>query len=661
MKFKGTFLNKYCEEMTDILLKLNKDKTREEINDFVINTITNFDDVPDTVNNFTLSNQYIQDEEVPMTLMKLLNLYYNKKPIMTSYGVIYNQHEVAHNLNAEFVNYLMSERKVAKAKQFEGLNEGNKIKESFYEMLQKTMKLLNNSFYGVKCEKNSVFFNKLDGPSITYTGYSIITTSILAFEMFLSNNIKYDNVSDIIVLMNRIINKETNKPILKILDKDKIIGRKETYNRMIKLLEEPKQEDLDLIKIYIKNLNKEECNKIYYCNNFYKFLDNSKMKKYIQNILENKVIINPNKIDDETIIWRDELWELINDYVVYDYQIFNRAIRAYNLKRKSILGCDTDSNFLYLKPFYNWVDKTFGYKNYEGTDLDYTIANTAILFLSKYVQTALNRFTANCNIVKEKQPIINMKSELLYSRMMFTRNKKNYVGLLQSQEGNIINPPKIDMKGLAIKKASVNNRTREVFTNLIKEKVLHSKKIDIVDCLDTFIKFEEEIYHSLMNGEITFCTPGKCNDFESYKDVYRVQSARASLIWNVLVPENTIQTPAKVNVLKLNPDKIENIKDKFPEKYNAINNILLKSKIIKKYNENGEEYEEEQNKLCNYGLNIIALPKSLETIPDWIIPLIDTDTIIEDNIRIGNVILESLGIFLTTFDNKENYSTFITL
>jgi len=272
----------------------------------------------------------------------------------------------------------------------------------------------------------------------------------------------------------------------------------------------------------------------------------------------------------------------------------------------------------------------------------YSIPNSAILFLAKFIQKELNRLTANCNVTEVKQPIINMKSEFLYSRLMLTRNKKQYAGQLELQEGNI--KRKIDMKGMSIKKANVNNRTRKVFTDLIEKKILNAKEINIAEILGIFKAFEDEIRTSLQNGEITFLTPGKCNDFDSYKNVYQVASARGSIIWNKLNPDNTIQTPAKVNLLKLSINDISDLEPIYEtEMFNTIQTEIF-----------GDE------KLAHYGMTAICMPKSVTKIPDWLIPFINYEDIIDDNIRVGNLLLESLGIKLMQYNNKEYYSTFVS-
>ena len=198
------------------------------------------------------------------------------------------------------------------------------------------------------------------------------------------------------------------------------------------------------------------------------------------------------------------------------------------------------------------------------------------------------------------------------------------------------------MKGMSIKKANVNTRTREIFTNLIEEKILNSPEINLAEILGIFKAFEDEIRNSLKNGNITFLTPGKCNDFDSYKNPYTVPGSRGSIIWNKLFPEATIQTPTKVNMLKLNINELSDLKPLYgTELFDRIKN---------------EVFDDEN--LAHYGMSIICMPKSVTKIPEWLIPFINYDEIIDDNIRVGNLLLESLGIKLMKYNNKEYYSTF---
>ena len=48
--------------------------------------------------------------------------------------------------------------------------------------------------------------------------------------------------------------------------------------------------------------------------------------------------------------------------------------------------------------------------------------------------------------------------------------------------------------------------------------------------------------------------------------------------------------------------------------------------------------------LSKYGFTIIAFPKSETKIPEWLIPLIDIDTIVADNMRNALIFLRSIGL-----------------
>jgi hypothetical protein len=326
------------------------------------------------------------------------------------------------------------------------------------------------------------------------------------------------------------------------------------------------------------------------------------------------------------------------------------------MKRKAILGCDTDSNFVGLEKYFKFVESKFNYKNYD-INREYGIANSAILYLANFIQKELNRFTANCNLTPEKQPIIRMKSEFLYRKMMFTRNKKQYAGLLIGREGHIIDPPKLDMKGMSIKKSTVNNTTRSVFNNIIYNDILNSKKINYFMIFLKYRNLESIIRDSLSNGNTEFLKPDKVNEFSSYAFPERMMVVRGTFIWNYIYPNESIQLPTKINILKLKENSLDlieddEIKNKILEAFSYYENKKSNSKIER-------EFFEKMAKIKDYGLSVLALPKNIEKIPDWVIPLIDYDSIIDDNIRVGNLIIESIGGKLMSYNNQEFYSSFI--
>jgi hypothetical protein len=282
----------------------------------------------------------------------------------------------------------------------------------------------------------------------------------------------------------------------------------------------------------------------------------------------------------------------------------------------------------------------------------------------------MDTLTNNSNVPANKQHIINFKNEFLYDRIMLTSNKKQYIGKLISQEGNMLPKPKVDMKGLSIKKVNVNIATRKYFTDIIEKEVLFSPKVDLVHILSRFKEFENMIRESLLRGETTFSTPARLNDIESYKTPYRIGPVRGAIIYNYLYPENTIRPPAKVNTFKILGSTLEDLRCIQGTEYFEVikKEIFSSSTLIKPKESSSEEKKktkeqkayEEKTELAKYGFNIIALPKDIKVVPDWLLPLIDVDTIVEDNLRNGNIILESLGVkIMTLLENKDYYTNVI--
>jgi hypothetical protein len=329
---------------------------------------------------------------------------------------------------------------------------------------------------------------------------------------------------------------------------------------------------------------------------------------------------------------------------VYDYSVYDRYERSLNDERNAVLVVDTDSNFLNLDSWCSYINEKFNVT--DSQEFKSSIINIMIYILGKYIQIALNRLTDNCNLSIEKQPIINMKSEFFYKRIMLTSNKKQYVGLNTITEGNILPKPKVDMKGLSIKKVNVNLRSREYFKKIIEEDILKSEKIDLSKILSLFNDYENEIRTSLMNGELTFSTPSKINEIQSYKMPYSIGSVRGAIVYNQLFPDAPIVPPSKVNTVKLKGFTLEDLKPIYnTSEYDIIKEIIFDSKELE---------------LSKHGFKIISIPKNIVKLPEWIIPLIDVEEIVSDNVRTGIIVLESLGIkIMTLLKNKDYYSNII--
>ena len=54
-------------------------------------------------------------------------------------------------------------------------------------------------------------------------------------------------------------------------------------------------------------------------------------------------------------------------------------------------------------------------------------------------------------------------------------------------------------------------------------------------------------------------------------------------------------------------------------------------------------FHSDNKDISKHGYDVIAIPQNHETIPEWIIPMINKKKVVEDNLSKFNSILESLG------------------
>jgi hypothetical protein len=109
-----------------------------------------------------------------------------------------------------------------------------------------------------------------------------------------------------------------------------------------------------------------------------------------------------------------------------------------------------------------------------------------------------------------------------------------------------------------------------------------------------------------------------------------------------------INLPEKVLLVKLTTKKRKDISiELFGEFYD----VIMK-----------ETFDNPNETIARNGFDIIAIPQSMESIPSWIIPLIDFNTIIDDNVSKFNPIVKSLGaITLNTRATDTHMSNIIDI
>ena len=282
--------------------------------------------------------------------------------------------------------------------------------------------------------------------------------------------------------------------------------------------------------------------------------------------------------------------------------------------------------------------------------IDFICVNTICVMLTRVITESLDKYTKTSNVPKEFRPRINMKNEFYFTRMILTPKKKRYATAVKLREGKELKVPKIDVKGADFMKASVRVETKEFFENLLKEEMLLTDTIDRSRILRRIAEFENVIRDSLKNGERHFLIPKNAKEPEAYANPYGQQAFRAVLLWNAVYPDNAIQLPEKIDMVKLDlvdDIQLEKLKGKYPDIYEIIDKNIL---------------QHPDKKYAEKKAGVVAIPSNIDKIPDWILEFTDYDTIIMDNVTKFNSFIDSMGaVLIKGSTNNEHFSNIIKI
>lgn len=503
----------------------------------------------------------------------------------------------------------------------------------------------------------SIFFNLECATGITAKGKQLISLATMAFEAFLGDNVAFLDMNDCLIFLKNIIKEGSDR---KLNDKD-ILDSNVTVNEVIFRLRDNFDEectDYDESVLYriLRNCTKEDLNRIYYKNNLFAFMRNSKIKKLYREIATSvKVYINPDEYATPEHLKKklEKLWEYLGEYVFYRHEYTDRVFRVKNKMRRVALVIDTDSNMVYLDPFIQFVSKeVLKESDFEeicsGEDEDnlrHVIIYTMCYILSKMIRSVLRMYLTHCNVPKEKIDILDMKNEYLFKRMMVTANKKNYAAEMEFKEGIPMNG-KVDVKGLAINKSSANRNASKVFKEILEKKIIKVKGApNIIEILEDVDSFERTVRESLQKGENTYLKPVSVNAVESYADPLLNSGFRGAMYWNAIYPDQEINFPDSFFLIKTTltrPRDLEKVTDERIKK-------IIQETI----------FDNPEKRISSKGCYVLALPRDVE-IPEWVRPFINENQIVDDTMRSFLPIMAAIGMEpIYTGAGEEKISSYI--
>ena len=608
-----------------------------------------------TKRTFHIHNNYTQSS-MNADSLALVNSLSTGKYVMTGYGVLYHQHDEATNLPALLLSDLVTDRDKAKHKEFEHTNDEDQSTRNYYNKIQKVIKVIANSWFGACSNSSFILFNENSGPSITYTGYCIITNTLMSLEAWINNNVMFYTYDEMYTFVTRIVSEERKYNTFEVIDEQNQKSVEQVASYLFEKCEfRPTEEQREKFTKFLSGVSAEDLIRIYYKRNMLEFMFSNEVMLEKLSACFSTEFLDPNMaskfkrdadnnpeysskgdvlLEKDTVLDgnMNELYSLLDEFVTYKYLYEHRARVVQTMPRKTVLTCDTDSVFVRLTDFYNKFVNTFDVPE----DIDpkikkICIANILTLMVSKYLRTMMDVFTSNYNIkAEDEQKKIVFKSEFLFDRIVLTSNKKHYAGSVIMQEGKIIRDANksVDVKGLKIKKSDTPKITRDYFSDMLTYDIILKDKINAIEIFRKYRSFEQKIRKDTMEDcKTSFLIPAKFNSVRSYANPNGTQSVRGVLLWNKLYPTSKINNFEKVNILPLT---IEN-----EEQLNLITNKEIVDVIRDMYFKEGAEMA---------GRDVVlALPKASTEFPSEFASVVTINKIISLNVGSIKPIMATLG------------------
>jgi hypothetical protein len=219
-----------------------------------------------------------------------------------------------------------------------------------------------------------MFYNIYVAEAITRQGRSYISCSITLFESLLANNIKFNNLNELITFINNVEHEKPNRKLIDSYILDRNITLEECFFKLMNtadiMIWIPTEDEMARVWEYLQGLSQEDLNRLYYKNNLYSFADLPIVTDLIIKILKSlggepkfnsngkmmdNVFMNPNEPPENIKEDLDTLVEMIKEYVYYPHFYIDKLDRIEYMQRDVVCVVDTDSCFISFDAWYRFI------------------------------------------------------------------------------------------------------------------------------------------------------------------------------------------------------------------------------------------------------------------------------------------------------------------
>lgn len=527
------------------------------------------------------------------TLSSLLNEVVNDQNLMLSPALIaYQRPEIVKSLLSEFLFGNVKKRKEYKGLMFKYEQEGNKTLQTFYNILQSSVKELNNSLSGAGVSKFNAIYCKSSHLSLTSGCRTATSYANASNERFIAGNRHYHKANVVLQELSNAVLYGPHKEILEVCEKYHIALP--TVDQVMEcILKSSRKYWRDnkseaFIKDYVKTMSPAARAAFCYTGDAFHL---SKFNPgFVEEMFEDFISVD-QVYTGENIVKDDILDKLDGDKIVtvslfksnlmvgkkfkelkekhpQEYDQVNTAaynfetkIHAYadlidafwrprylpasigkfrSIMREAVLTSDTDSTI--FTTMY-WTEKVNGRLDF--TKKSYNVGYLVVYFASQIVSNALSILCANMGVGVKQLDMLQMKNEYYFPIYGLTNISKHYFALRSAQEGVIkaklqedgsfIETPELEMKGVHLisSKASINFMVdfQEYIEHHILGQLLQDKDLRWNDVMEKPIKEELKIRHNIRSGEVDYYSREQIKDPRDYKQGQDNSNYFQYLLW----------------------------------------------------------------------------------------------------------------------------------
>ncbi|MDQ6990758.1 MAG: hypothetical protein Q9M11_03400 [Mariprofundaceae bacterium] len=619
-------------------------------------------------------------------LSEYINSVVRDDDILVPTFTVYSNPKKNKSLHAGFLKHNISRRNKHKAIAFEAYQNGDIDKHTKNDVLQKVMKIFNNSLSGSYASMSTALYNPSQHSTLTSMTRAVASIGNAVTESVVAGNRCLYSAEATINYITAVIDTVNSTKVAAVMSTYNIY-----YPTAVEVMDmllystkrywtNPKAEAA--ILTYLGRLDKYQLAAVMYVNDLHH------MKKYNQELIRSfigglatKVIggcnnplkalqvdtegvnnlvhhicmedISGKKIRYKDLVTADpdtlmvlgataeNVYAVLAKYRLLIKTFFTTDILPMdvgNIKdcyRDVIVLSDTDST---CGSYDIWTDWYFG--NNKFTPEAVAVSAAVMTINTQVIDHNIRVFAKNMNIAEESIGLLKMKNEYFWSAFVTANVSKHYYANTWIQEGNVYAKPKLELKGVHLI-ASAGNQSivtdahedmRNLLTTIEAGEVMDPKAI-LVKVAD----MERSLLKAIDSGDIAIFKLDKIKDADAYKldDKSKTPYFHHD-IWTKVFADKygdpgkptymTVKIPTVLKSRRLLSLHLDSIED--PD---------IQSKLREILTSNGKD------QLGTYRVPLTIAGGS--GIPKEMIQAVDRHRLVLDNMNIYYIQLETMGLF----------------